>query len=83
MPQVLEARLANPGYHCGSAELGGLRRGSCYWPFRCCNKLRLRSSLTEHGSPPSRDLNQESPDGKKKRDGGDPPTPITKRAKRA
>ena len=52
LPQVLEGRLAHPAYRCGSAELGGLWRGNCRWPFTCCNKNVPRWALDEHGSPP-------------------------------
>ena len=54
LPQVLEANLANPEVKCGSAEVGGIWRDECRWPFKCCNTLRPAHTLTKHGAPISR-----------------------------
>ena len=48
--------LANPDlqFRCGSAEVGGIWRLACRWPFRCCATARPAHTLTHHGSPLSR-----------------------------
>ena len=35
-------------HYCRSADIGGLHRTACRWPFRCCSKLRPAWSLTQH-----------------------------------
>ena len=52
--QVLNSNLDNPDLRCGSAEVGGILRSNCRWPFRCCTTWRPAHTLTEFGSPLSR-----------------------------
>ena len=62
--QELNAKLADPDYQCGSAEVGGIWRSNCRWPFRCCSTWRPPHTLTEHGSPLSRATPPSTPDSR-------------------
>jgi hypothetical protein len=47
----LERRLMSPAYACRTAELCGLWRANCRWPYTCCSTERPAWAYDEHGSP--------------------------------
>ena len=51
---TLERRLQDPGVCCGSAEIGGIKRETCCYPYRCCSRYIPPWGLNKHGSPLSR-----------------------------
>ena len=35
---IVERRLQDPEVRCGSAEIEGIKRETCCYPYRCCSR---------------------------------------------